>query len=91
MTEPTELHTERLHLRPHSITDVDDVYACAKDETWRRCRPSRTVVLGAIPPPRVLSNGTIVPPLLSVAKRRMNGYSDNSELLALSAGRKLKT
>ncbi len=36
MTEPTELRTERLLLRPHSLTDVNDVYAYAKDETWGR-------------------------------------------------------
>ena len=39
MTEPTELRTERLLLRPYTLADVDDVYAYAKDETWGRFLP----------------------------------------------------
>lgn len=39
MIEPTDLHTERLLLRPYSLADVDDVYTYAKDETWGRFLP----------------------------------------------------
>ena len=34
MTEPTELKTERLLLRPFRLEDVDDVFAYAKDPEW---------------------------------------------------------
>lgn len=34
MTEPTELRTERLLLRPFKLEDVDDVYVYAKDPEW---------------------------------------------------------
>jgi RimJ/RimL family protein N-acetyltransferase len=34
--EPTELHTERLLLRPFRPTDVEDVVAYANDEQWAR-------------------------------------------------------
>ena len=36
MSEPTELKTERLLLRPFRLEDVDDVYAYAKDPEWDR-------------------------------------------------------
>ena len=36
MAEPTEIRTERLHLRPFRLRDVDDVYAYAKDPEWNR-------------------------------------------------------
>jgi ribosomal-protein-alanine N-acetyltransferase len=36
MAEPAELRTERLLLRPFREGDVDDVFAYAADDVWRR-------------------------------------------------------
>ena len=37
--EPVTLATERLSLRPFELTDVDDVYAYARDPEWARYLP----------------------------------------------------
>lgn len=37
--EPVTLATERLSLRPFELTDVDDVYAYARDPEWVRYLP----------------------------------------------------
>ncbi len=42
MTEPTELRTERLLLRPFRLTDLDDTLAYATDEEWSRFLPLPT-------------------------------------------------
>ena len=34
MTGPTELRTERLRLRPFSLSDVDDVLEYGSDPEW---------------------------------------------------------
>ena len=39
MTEPTELKTERLLLRPYSLKDVDDVFEYRSDAEWARYLP----------------------------------------------------
>ena len=39
MPEPTEIKTERLLLRPFRLTDVDDVYAYAKEPEFSRFLP----------------------------------------------------
>ena len=39
MTEPIEMRTERLLMRPFRLTDVDDVYAYASDPQWGRFLP----------------------------------------------------
>ena len=41
MTKPTELKTERLLLRPFSLSDIDDVLSYASDDEWAafRLRP----------------------------------------------------
>ena len=39
MTEPAELRTQRLLLRPFRLTDVDDVQAYAGDKEWSRFLP----------------------------------------------------
>ena len=36
MSEPVELKTERLLLRPFRLTDAEDVFAYAKDPEWSR-------------------------------------------------------
>ncbi len=39
MTEPVELRTERLVLRPFRLDDVEDVFAYASDPEWARYLP----------------------------------------------------
>ena len=39
MVEPVTLTTDRLLLRPFQLTDVDDVYAYARDSEWGRHLP----------------------------------------------------
>ena len=39
MTEPVELRTERLLLRPFKLDDVEDVFTCASDPEWARYIP----------------------------------------------------
>ncbi len=39
MTEPTELFTERMLLRPWSVGDVDDLLAYAADPVWAENAP----------------------------------------------------
>lgn len=39
MTKPTELKTERLLLRPFSLSDVDDVLEYASDDEWAAFHP----------------------------------------------------
>ena len=39
MVEPVTLRTGRLSLRPFQLTDVDDVYAYARDPEWGRHLP----------------------------------------------------
>ncbi len=39
MTEPTELRTERLLLRPWSLADIDDLLAYADDPEWAEFLP----------------------------------------------------
>ena len=39
MTKPTELRTERLLLRPFSLSDIDDVLAYASDDEWAAFHP----------------------------------------------------
>ena len=36
---PEEIRTARLHLRPHRLDDVDDVFAFAADPEWARYLP----------------------------------------------------
>ena len=39
MTKPTELNTERLLLRPFSLSDIDDVLDSASDPDWAAFYP----------------------------------------------------
>lgn len=39
MVEPVTLRTDRLSLRPFKLTDVDDVYAYAREAEWSRYLP----------------------------------------------------
>ena len=39
MTKPTELTTERLLLRPFSLSDIDDVLEYASDDEWAAFHP----------------------------------------------------
>ena len=39
MTKPTELNTERLLLRPFSLSDIDDVLDYASDPDWAAFYP----------------------------------------------------
>ena len=39
MTEPVELRTERLLLRPFKLDDVEDVFTYASDPEWARYLP----------------------------------------------------
>ena len=39
MTKPTDLTTERLLLRPFSLSDIDDVLAYASDDEWAAFHP----------------------------------------------------
>lgn len=37
MSDPVELRTERLFLRPFKLDDVGEVFAYASDPEWARC------------------------------------------------------
>lgn len=39
MVKPVTINTDRLFLRPFELTDVDDVYAYARDSEWGRYLP----------------------------------------------------
>ena len=44
MTEPVELRTERLLLRPFNLDDVEDVFTYASDPEWARYNPCSPTV-----------------------------------------------